>query len=67
MSKKSSKLNENTSNNNGQDTLHKENILSKEELTKVFRTMYLARQTDLKALSLLKQGKTFFSYSRVRS
>jgi len=60
MSKKASKLNENTSNNNGQDTLHKENILSKEELTKVFRTMYLARQTDLKALSLLKQGKTFF-------
>ncbi|NCS80199.1 MAG: tungsten formylmethanofuran dehydrogenase [Ignavibacteria bacterium CG22_combo_CG10-13_8_21_14_all_37_15] len=34
--------------------------LSKEEILKAFRTMFLSRQMDKKSMNLLKQGKTFF-------
>jgi 2-oxoisovalerate dehydrogenase E1 component len=34
--------------------------LSKEELLKAYRFMFLARQIDTKAMNLLRQGKTFF-------
>ncbi len=34
--------------------------LSKEEIYKAFRTMFISRQIDKKTMNLLKQGKTFF-------
>ena len=34
--------------------------LSKEDVLKAFRTMFLSRQIDKKTMNLLKQGKTFF-------
>ncbi|MDP3149101.1 MAG: dehydrogenase E1 component subunit alpha/beta [Ignavibacteria bacterium] len=34
--------------------------LSKEEVLKAFRMMFLSRQIDKKTMNLLKQGKTFF-------
>ncbi|MFA6597680.1 MAG: dehydrogenase E1 component subunit alpha/beta [Ignavibacteriaceae bacterium] len=34
--------------------------LSKEEILKAFRMMFLSRQIDKKTMNLLKQGKTFF-------
>jgi len=60
MSKKESEIKNQTAGINGFDTLEHEPEFTGEELAKVFRNMYLARHTDLKALSLLKQGKTFF-------
>ena len=44
----------------GKEKVQKSNKFDKVTLAKVLYNMYLARQVDNKALSLLKQGKTFF-------
>lgn len=60
MAKKESKNRNHEIASNGYGSVVIEPELTKETLAYVFRKMYLARQTDLRALSLLKQGKTFF-------
>jgi 2-oxoisovalerate dehydrogenase E1 component len=42
------------------DTKQNGPLIDRGTVLKAFRTMYLARQIDSKAMSLLKQGKTYF-------